>query len=531
MASLFDEVENPLAGLPEAEARHLLEWGEERARLMRDDPLNYGYPPHEGQLKVHRSYSKEVLLIAANRWGKTVCGMREVFWRATGTHPYKKVKPHDVIWCGFVDYNFYNKTTKRVFDQWLPKEHLIKFHESEKWATFRRKDGGICTVYFISYESGRETWQGGTVDFVWLDEEVPLDIYSEAVSRLISTNGDMLLTQTPVSGLGWAYDAIYLPSLSGERDTVVVQGALAEKDESKPFGVGKILVPHLTYEQVLRFAKVIRDPDQRDIRVFGEFKGRSGGVYKMFDPPTHVIPAFALPNYFEKWGGVDPGFHGFAATLAAMDSQGRVYVAAEYFSQQESHSDRLTELWAIAQHVYQLDPDEWVPMYCDTANPQDIMELNIWAQKVGARLSFVSLNQGLKARLAGIQRVQEYLHPEESRATPSYVRRDRPQHGEPLLYFFDTLESVWLEEDEEFQTSRVIWEMQRYLWTQRKKAGGKQDDADEASAGGAHALASLRYLMMARLGAPEPPKEETRQGDRWVLEHMERLEAKLASGW
>src|SRR5690349_3710836 len=171
----------------------------ERERLLTVDPLNYGYAPHAGQLEVHRSTRDETLLIAANRWGKTVTGMREVLWRATGTHPYKTLKPHKVIWCGFVDFGFYIRNTKRVFDQWCPRQYLIQFHESEKWAKFKRKDGGTCIVHFLSYESGRETWQGSAVDFIWLDEELPQDIYHEALTRLIDRRGQILLTQTPVS--------------------------------------------------------------------------------------------------------------------------------------------------------------------------------------------------------------------------------------------------------------------------------------------------------------------------------------------
>lgn len=528
MAGLFGGVENELQGLDPSQVRHIEAWGTQQAELMVKDPLNYGYPPHEGQLQVHRSTSNEVLLIAANRWGKTVCGLREVLWRATGTHPYKKTKPHKVIWCGFLNFGFYNKTTKPAFDEWVPKEYLIQFHETEKWATFRRRDGGVCTVYFLSYMEGRESWQGGTVDYIWLDEELPYDIYKEASARLISTRGQMLMTQTPVSGLGWAYDTLYLPAMAKARDTQIVQGALAEKDEGKPLKVGKVLVPHLDYEAVLRFAKLIKDPDERDIRVFGEFKGRSGGVFKMFDPTIHVVPSFAIPPYFEKWGGVDPGYHGFAAVLTAMDPGGRIYVAGEYYSQQESHQQRLSELWAMAEHIYKPAGDEYIPMYCDTANPQDILELNIWAQKVGARLSFAQLNQGLKAKVAGIQRIQEYLTPDLARARPQQVLRPRPRDGEPMLYIFDTLQSAWQDEEEGYNTSRLVWELQRYLW-QKTQQGNKfrEDEPDKSSAGGAHMLDAFRYTIMARLGAPDPPKEEKQYGDPLVREHMEMIERRL----
>jgi len=526
----LDQIKNVAAGLRPEDLRHMEKWAQERARLMEEDPLNYGFPPHAAQLRVHRATHDEVFLVAANRWGKSVTGMRESLWRATGTHPHKKIKPHRVIWCGFVDFSFYNKVTKRHFQDWVPKGRLIQFHESEKWAKFKRSDGGTCTVYFLSYESGRESWQGGAVDFVWLDEELPEDIYQEASARLIDTRGQMLMTQTPVSGLGWAYDQIYVPSTMGMRpETLVVQGGLAARDDSREYEVGDSLVPHMDRDQILRFAKNIKNPDERAIRIFGEFKGRSGGVYKMYDPEVHVIPAFKTPRYYEIWGGIDPGFHGFAALFFAMDPKGRVYVVDEYFSQQENHTTRAKALWDKITSAFNLDDEEYFVFYCDTANPQDIMELNSWAQEIGARMVFASLDQGLKAREAGVQRVQEYLHPVDTRATPRAVMREAPPKGEPLLYFFDTLESYWMEEEEGVDSSRVLWEISRYVWRKARRNEAHPKDPDEKSAGGAHALAALRYGIMARMGAPEEPEpDSTKQGwDPMVRRHMEELEDQI----
>ena len=44
--------------------------------------------------------------------------------------------------------------------------------------------GGISTITLKSYSAGREKFQGSTLDYVALDEEAPIDIYSEALKRL-----------------------------------------------------------------------------------------------------------------------------------------------------------------------------------------------------------------------------------------------------------------------------------------------------------------------------------------------------------
>ena len=51
----------------------------------------------------------------------------------------------------------------------------------------RRCGQGESVLSFKSYEKGREKWQGETLHGVWFDEEPPLDIYSEGLTR---TEGD-----------------------------------------------------------------------------------------------------------------------------------------------------------------------------------------------------------------------------------------------------------------------------------------------------------------------------------------------------
>jgi phage terminase large subunit-like protein len=527
----LSSIRNVATELKPESLKAMAEWVGERERFLREDPLNYGFAPHPAQLQVHQSTKNEVLVIGANRSGKSTLAMREVLWRATMTHPYKEVRPCEVIWCGFVDFGFYNKVTKRLFDEWVPKNYLIQFHETEKWAKLKRKDGGTCVIFFLSYESGRMSWQGGAVDFIWLDEELPLEIYQEASARLVDRRGQMLLTQTPVSGIGWIYDTIYLPAMTDTRkQTQIVHMPLAKRDPSQPYEIGEIMVPHMDREQVVRMAlTTCRDDDERAIRIFGEFRGRTGGVYKIYDPDVHLIPAFRVPEHFVVWGGVDPGYHGFAAVCFAQSPMGRIFVPLEFYSQQESHTARVTALWQALKDTFRIPDDDWFVFYCDTANPQDIMELNVWSQKAGARMVFTSLDHGLKAREAGIQRVQEYLQPLAGRTTPHEVKRPTPPKGEPMLYFFDSLNSNWVEGEEAVATSRLLWEVQRYSWRRARRNEAHPTDADEKSAGGAHMLAALRYGIMARLAAPDQPEGDGPRArwDPYVREHMERLEASL----
>lgn len=61
--------------------------------------------------------------------------------------------------------------------------------------------GGWSTLGFKSYEQGRGAFEGAAKHVIWLDEECPLDIYGECLIRLMTTNGIIMLSFTPLEGM------------------------------------------------------------------------------------------------------------------------------------------------------------------------------------------------------------------------------------------------------------------------------------------------------------------------------------------
>ena len=74
---------------------------------------------------------------------------------------------------------------------------------------------GESVLSFKAYEKGREKWQGPTVDCVWFDEEPPLDIYTEGLTRTNRGQRSQftMITFTPLLGMS---DVVSLFLLSGE---------------------------------------------------------------------------------------------------------------------------------------------------------------------------------------------------------------------------------------------------------------------------------------------------------------------------
>lgn len=487
-----------------------------RLHQIRTDPMKYGHAPHERQLDVFKSPAKRKILVAANRVGKTELGMRDKLWRARGNHPYRRTSPARNIWIGAPDFPSYLRFHKPTFDEWCPKAWLIKFHETDRWADIRRVDGGVCRISFLSYDMDRTKWQGAAVDDVWLDEEPPEDIVNESLARVLTTSGDMLLTFAPIEGPGWWYDRLWLPALRGEGPWTAFKMPMARRDPTAPFEVGESLVPHISTEAAREFAAQYPDEAERAARVFGEAVSRTGLVYKAYREHIHVVPPFQVPKHFEITGAVDPGYHGFGWIPGAIAPTGELYVTQEYFSQKKSTKERFQDMTALLLEMRVPDPGErpvcvnWV----DTEDPQVVLELNLLAAAMaeasteGWILVFASLDQGLKARKAGFLRIQQLLEPDEKRETPAQITRARPAEGEPMLYFFQGLYSEWQAEDGRHEESRLLWEIERYAWKKPPPGKTQPDDANEASAHGAHLMAVLRYLAMSRMGAPDEPKED-----------------------
>lgn len=62
-------------------------------------------------------------------------------------------------------------------------------------------EDGISTLQLKSYDQGRVAFQGTAQHVVWLDEECPMSIYTESLTRTMTTKGIVYLTFTPLKGI------------------------------------------------------------------------------------------------------------------------------------------------------------------------------------------------------------------------------------------------------------------------------------------------------------------------------------------
>jgi phage terminase large subunit-like protein len=188
----------PLAKVQAAVAR--LE--AEKVRRATENKLA-SYSPYPKQAEFHAAGAKyrERLLCAANQSGKTLAGGMECAMHATGRYPGswsgKRFDGPTVGWVAGVTAETVRDTVQRVLvgrtgeygTGSIPKDAIVDIApsrgvpESVDIIRVRHISGGISTIGIKSYADGRQKFQGETLDYVWFDEEPPIDIYTEGLTR------------------------------------------------------------------------------------------------------------------------------------------------------------------------------------------------------------------------------------------------------------------------------------------------------------------------------------------------------------
>lgn len=273
-------------------------------------PNVFGYRPHEKQEMFHISPARGKQFIGGNRSGKTVGGGVETVNRLRGEDPFKPVKRPGPVTGRAVGVDFDHGVSKIMMPEvarWLPPSLLINgswedsYDKQLKTLTLTNKS----TLEFMSYEQDLEKFAGTSRDFVWFDEEPPEDIFNECLMRLIDVAGDWWMTMTPVEGMTWTYDTIYVAARTNPNLFVVE----VETDENPFINSGEIDI-----------LQVGLDEAEKQARRKGQYVQREGLIYPFINeahfvetimPPLHWLH-FAMMDHGVSnptcflWGAVNP---------------------------------------------------------------------------------------------------------------------------------------------------------------------------------------------------------------------------------
>ncbi|MFT8365829.1 MAG: terminase family protein [Gluconobacter cerinus] len=184
------------------------------------------YPKHLAFFRAGREH-RERLMLAANRVGKTEgMGGYETAVHLTGRYPHwwegRRYDRPIKAWAAGKT----NETTRDIIQTKLfgsvsrngqskafsgtglvPGEDLGSVTWKQGVADLadtiqiKHQSGGWSVLGLKAYQQGRGSFEGTEQDLIWLDEEPPLDVYTEALIRTMTTNGMALLTFTPLEGM------------------------------------------------------------------------------------------------------------------------------------------------------------------------------------------------------------------------------------------------------------------------------------------------------------------------------------------
>lgn len=158
--------------------------------------------------------------MAANRIGKTEgAGGYELALHLTGLYPKwwegRRFRQPVSAWAAGED----NLTTRDILQRVLcgpmeaigtgliPGECITRttrrsgVQDSFETVSVKHKSGGISTLGFKSYEQGWRSFQGTAKHVILLDEEPPHKVYTECITRTMTTRGLVMITFTPLRGL------------------------------------------------------------------------------------------------------------------------------------------------------------------------------------------------------------------------------------------------------------------------------------------------------------------------------------------
>lgn len=255
----------------------------------------------------------------------------------TGRHPYRKV-PQGGVRGRIVGVDFIQGVEKILLPEmmrWTPVSDL----RGNSWAdaydvqkrTLHFENGSF--VEFMSYDQDVDKFAGTSRHFIHFDEEPPQDIYIECMTRLIDTGGSWWMTLTPVMGMEWMFDDIYLPGKNDPESNIgVIEVDMTEN-------------PYLDAVEILNYIQLIPE-DDIDARQHGKFVRRGGVIYKAFDKNVHVIPQLNdIPKSWELYASVDHGYNNPTAWLwHGVDPDGNVITFAEHYESEmivEDHAQQV----------------------------------------------------------------------------------------------------------------------------------------------------------------------------------------------
>lgn len=447
----------------------------EKLRQRAKAPNVWGYKPHAKQQEFHSCLKKERLFVAGNRSGKSLASVVEGIWYLTGTHPYRETPPPPVrgrvVGVDFL--NGIDKILLPLYKQWIPEEFLI----DGLWEKSYSRERHVLTlnngsfVEFMSQDQDLDKFAGTSRHFVHFDEECPKLIFDECLMRLLDTDGDWWISETPVSGMEWIYDELYEPTIQAMEAGLEPRIGLIEASMSD-----NTYLPQGAKDRLL----AMFSEEERLMREKGQYTTVTGQLFKLFrDRPTsdggHVIPMWH-PTQEDDWRSKyriyitgDHGYNNPTVWLwVAGDRYGNLRVFHEWYQKETTVQDHAFE-------IRRYNAEFGIEPYLICGDPAMNQKSGLTGDSVIAEYSRHGIEIQTKGitrdKVVGINKLNQYL-------------RQNVKTNMPFIVFTEDCTNT-IREVKGAKQARVV----NKLVAARKNAPEGQREKDD------HAPDAVRYLL------------------------------------
>lgn len=441
----------------------------EQNKRKQNNLFNYnaGKHKHLKQIAFHECNKKNRWVFGGNRSGKTECGAVEVVFMARGCHPFRKINGATNGWVVSLSTQVQRDVAQRKILKYLNPDWIVDVcmlsgrkdnYENGiiDYITIENLFGTTSRIGFKSCDQGREKFQGTSLDYVWFDEEPPYDIYSECKMRVLDTNGDIFATMTPLKGMTFVYEEIYMNKFNDDN----IWYEFISWDDN----------PYIS-EEAKNSMRASMSKEELRSREHGEFLDVGGRVYPEFDETINVIEPFDIPYDWQDKLSIDPGLKNpLSCHWYAVDYDGNIYVVAEHYESEkdiEYHSSKIHEI-SDALHWHRNNNGMLEALIDSAANQTTLASKKSVADLFYDYKILTNTNVN-KDVFTGIQRVKSYI---------------RNSLGESKLFVFNTCKNL-------------IRELKSYRW-------GKGDSPIKVDD---HSVDELRYYIMNRPENKKPKQE------------------------
>ena len=401
--------------------------------------LFYKPNPKQASFQSAGKEAIERLFLAGNRTGKTYCGCIEDAIHLTGVYPEwwegHRFNHPIIAWVASENYEITRNVLQlKLIGGYsqdggftnglihpsliLRKAMLSGVNGAIDYVQIKHKNG-ISTLYFKSYQQGREKFQGARCHLIHLDEEPPKDIYTECAMRLADVDGlgqgRLILTMTPLKGYTEMMSYFLeqrISKVKSEEITSIEDFAKQEdyeiiRNDPETTTNGKYYIQatwddnlHLS-EDTKKQLRATLKPYELEAREKGIPSVGSGLVYQVQESEFLIDPIDIKPQWACVFG-MDVGF--FAPTavvfLAHDKDNDTLYVYKEYSVSEKTAAQHAASLMLMGCN--------WIPGICDPA-------VNQGSQRDGEKLiddyakAGLTLRKGRYAKELAVDNVLERI--------------------------------------------------------------------------------------------------------------------------